>query len=73
MECKFRKPERYGRGVCMSVNKFDRTELQECQSDRNHCDNCKNGLCPFSPFSALSNEYPESAAVIVQCEMEGYS
>jgi hypothetical protein len=34
----------------MSVNEFDRTELQECQSDRNYCKNCKNGLCKFHPL-----------------------
>ena len=57
----------------MSVNEFDRTELKECQNDRNHCGNCKNGLCPFSLLSASSNEYPESAIVVVQREKEGYS
>ena len=56
----------------MSVNKFDRTELQECQSDRNYCGICKNGLCPFNPLSALSNKYPESVAVIVERKKEGY-
>ena len=57
----------------MSVNEFDGTELQECQSDRNHCANCKNGLCPFNPLSDVSNEYPETATVIVQRKKEGYS
>jgi hypothetical protein len=56
----------------MSVNEFDRTELKECQNDRNRCCNCKNGLCPFSLLSAL-NEYPESATVVVQRKKEGYS
>lgn len=56
----------------MSVNEFDRTESQECQRDRNNYGNCKNGLCPFSPLSALSIEYPELAPVTVQLQRQGY-
>jgi hypothetical protein len=57
----------------MSVNEFDRTELQECQSERSRCGICKNGSCAFNPLIALSNEYPESARVIVQHKKGEYS
>jgi hypothetical protein len=40
----------------MSVNEFDRTELQECQSDRNYCGRCKNGLCKFNPLVSSDDE-----------------
>ncbi len=40
----------------MSVNEFDRTDLQECQSDGNYCGNCKNGLCSFNPLISTDSE-----------------
>ena len=43
----------------MSVNEFDRTELKECQNDRNHCGNCKNGMCKFNPL--VSNYVEEKS------------
>ena len=56
----------------MAVNKSDSTELKECQDNRKYCGNCKNGLCPFSPLSALSKENSGPASVNVQQEKEGY-
>jgi hypothetical protein len=45
----------------MSVNEFDRTELKECQIERNHCGNCKNGLCSFNPLISTDSEVGNNA------------